>query len=145
MIKEYGYQLKSKRLLSDRSGQRGNRVSVIAARNYNNDLLAPFMFEGYTNKGIFIGYLKQVLLPSLKKGQVLIIDNASFHKGDEIRELVESKGCSLKYLPTYSPDLNPIEKKWAQIKAWFRKLTYKHKDKIKLLEMLLRKYYTMQA
>ena len=139
MIKEYGYQLKSKRLLADRSGQRGDRITVIAARDSNHNLLAPFMFEGYTDKVVFKEYLEKVLLPVIKKDQVIIIDNASFHKGDDIRELIESAGCKLKYLPTYSPDLNPIEKKWSQIKAWYRKLTHKYENKLELIELLLKR------
>ena len=91
------------------------------------------MFEGYTNKTVVKEYLKKVLLPITKQGQVIIMDNAGFHKGDDIEELIESKNCKLKYLPSYSPDLNPIEKKWAQIKAWYRKLTHKYEDKTELI------------
>jgi len=145
MIKEYGYQLKSERLLADRSGKRGKRISVIGARDYKNNLIAPMRFEGYTDKTVFMAYLEQVLLPILKEGQFIIMDNASFHKGDEVKELIESKGCKLKYLPKYSPDLNPIEKKWSQIKAWFRKLTYIYKDKEELIDMLLKGEHKMQA
>lgn len=145
MIKEYGYQLKSKRLLADRSGKRSKRISVIGARDCNHNLMSPFMFEGYTDKTVFMVYLQQALLPTLKKGQVIIMDNASFHKGDEIKQLIESKGCKLKYLPKYSPDLNPIEKKWAQIKAWFRKLTYMYENKEELIERLLRGELMLQA
>lgn len=144
MIKEYGYQLKSKRLLSDRSGKRGTRITVIAVRDHNNNLSAPLMFEGYTNKTVIKEYLQKVLLPIIKKNQVIIMDNAGFHKGDDIKELIESRGCKLKYLPPYSPDLNPIEKKWAQIKAWYRKLTHKYDNKLELIEMLL-KEACMQA
>ena len=137
MIKEYGYQLKSQRLLAERSGRRGDRITVIAVRDHNNNLLAPFMFEGYTNKTVVKEYLKKVLLPITKENQVIIMDNAGFHKGDDIQELIESKNCKLKYLPSYSPDLNPIEKKWSQIKSWYRKLTHKYNDKTELIYKLL--------
>lgn len=62
------------------------------------------------------------MIPSLKPGQVLIIDNASFHKSEEIKKLVESAGCSVIFLPPYSPDLNPIEHYWSSIKNNIRKL-----------------------
>ena len=137
MIKEYGYQLKSERLLADRSGQRGVRITVIAVRDHNHNLLAPLMFEGYTDKTVLKEYIKKILLPVLTKNQVIIMDNASFHKGDDIKGLIESKGCRLKYLPPYSPDLNPIEKKWAQIKGWYRKLTHEYEDKLELIDKLL--------
>ena len=68
MIKEYRYQLKSERLLADRSGTRGKRISVIGARDYKNNLIAPMRFEGYTDKTVFMAYLQQVLLPILKEG-----------------------------------------------------------------------------
>ncbi len=71
------------------------------------------------------------------KNQVIILDNAKFHKGNDIVELVEAKGGKLKYLPAYSPDLNPIEKKWAQVKKLYRKLSYRFENKIQLLDWLL--------
>jgi transposase len=57
----------------------------------------------------------------LKKGQVVVMDNAAFHKGSAIRNLIENAGCFLKYLPTYSPDFNPIEHYWNPLKNSFRK------------------------
>lgn len=135
--KEYGYQLKSQRLIANRSGKRGVRITVIAVRDSNNNLLAVFRFEGYTNKEIFLQYLQEVLIPIISKGQVIILDNAKFHKGNDIKELIESKECKVKYLPSYSPDLNPIEKKWAQIKKIYRKMTYKFENKLELLDNLL--------
>lgn len=138
MKRNYGYQLKSKRLLAERSGNRKDkRISVIAVRNYNHDLLHPFYFKGSTNKELFKTYLNQVLLPNLPQNSYLIMDNASFHKGEDIEELIRSYNINLIYLPTYSPDLNPIEKKWAQIKSWYRKLQYDVDDKIQLLDELL--------
>lgn len=82
---------------------------------------SPFVFEGYANKDLFILYLEKVLIPNLKSGQVVVIDNASFHKGNIIKEVIESAGCSLIYLPPYSPDLNPIEHFWHAIKNTMRK------------------------
>lgn len=61
-----------------------------------------------------------MLIPNLRPGQIIIMDNASFHKSAKTRELIESAGCKLLYLPPYSPELNPIEKTWANIK---RKIT----------------------
>lgn len=136
MQKEYGWELKEKRLMADRSGKRGIRATVIAARDHNNDLSASFRFEGYTNKEVFKRYLKEVLLPTIR-GKTIILDNAKFHKGLDIEELVIASGNKIKYLPPYSPDLNPIEKKWAQLKKLFRKLTYRFKDKMMLLDILL--------
>ena len=144
MIKEYGYQLKSKRLLANRSGKRGDRVTVIAARNHKHQLIAPCYFIGYTDRMVFEHYLKYILLPEIPTNTTLVLDNASFHKGVDIERLVSAKQCTLKYLPPYSPDLNPIEKKCSQLKSWFRKLTHLHDDKVDLIATLLREY-CMQA
>ena len=138
MQKEYGWELKKQRLMAERSGKRGIRITVIAVRDSNHNLLATFRFEGYTNKEIFKQYLTKVLLPIIKtKEQTIVMDNASFHKGEDVTKLIESSGNKLRYLPTYSPDLNPIEKKWAQIKKTYRKMTYKFEDKLELLDELL--------
>ena len=81
--------------------------------------------------------LKEILLPNLPKTSYIIMDNATFHKGEEIDNIIKSAGINLIYLSTYSPDLNPIEKKWAQVKSYYRKWSYYFEDKIQLLEMVL--------
>ena len=88
-------------------------------------MIAPYVFDGYTDAKLFNGWLKKCLLPELKKGQVVIMDNATFHKSKLTKELIESVGCRLLYQPPYSPDLNPIEQQWAVLKRKFRK--HKHK------------------
>lgn len=65
-------------------------------------------------------YLENVLVPTLKPGQTIIMDNASFHKGGRIEDIIMKAGCYLLYLPAYSPDFNPIEHRWAQIKGKIR-------------------------
>lgn len=83
-------------------------------------LLAPLTFEGSCNKDLFEAWLKNFLLPVLEPGDIIIIDNASFHKGESIKELVEGAGCEIWYLPPYSPDLNKIENWWAVLKTWMK-------------------------
>lgn len=85
-------------------------------------LLAPMCFEGTCDTNLLNTWLKQELLPNLTTGQVLILDNATFHKSAETRKLVESYGCEIVFLPPYSPDLNPIEKCWANMKNKIREL-----------------------
>ena len=77
--------------------------------------------EGPTTTEVFEAYLKRVLAPSLKPGQVVVMDNLSSHKGSRVRELVEERGCEVLYLPPYSPDLNPIEEAFAKIKTLLRR------------------------
>ena len=77
--------------------------------------------EGATNRGVFETYLERVLAPTLRRGQVVVMDNLTAHKGERIRELIEQRGCELLYLPPYSPDFNPIEEAFAKIKGLLRK------------------------
>ncbi len=72
---------------------------------------------GAVNKDIFNIWLEKTLLPNLKKGMTIIMDNASFHKSSRTRELIEKAGCRLLFLPPYSPDLNPIENVWHVVKS----------------------------
>jgi transposase len=80
--------------------------------------------EGSTTTEVFEAYLEQVLVPSLRPGQVVVVvvmDNLTAHKGERVRELIEGRGCGLLYLPPYSPDFNPIEEAFAKLKVLLRK------------------------
>lgn len=81
---------------------------------------APMTIQGAVDGMVFLEYLKQVLCPSLQAGDVVVMDNLSAHKIKLVRELIESRGARLIYLPPYSPDLNPIEKCWSKIKTYLR-------------------------
>ena len=81
---------------------------------------ASLVVEGSTNGTVFQTYLEDVLLPTLKRGQVMVMDNLSAHKGERVRELIEAKGCELLYLPPYSPDFNPIEQAFSKLKSYLR-------------------------
>ncbi len=83
---------------------------------------ACMVVDGAANKEVFRAYVQHVLLPTLKPGDIVIMDNLSAHKNQEIRDLIESSGAQLWFLPPYSPDLNPIEKMWSKIKAILRTL-----------------------
>ncbi len=77
--------------------------------------------EGATTSVVFEAYVEQVLAPTLRRGQVVVMDNLSAHKGERVRELIEGRGCELIYLPSYSPDFNPIEEAFSKIKGLLRK------------------------
>jgi transposase len=119
MVRERGWQIRGKRLFGEKSGNRkGKRITVIGAINgRKGKLLAPIYFEGSTDTEVFNVWIKDYLLPEIKnQKKVIIMDNASFHKNEKTRELVEKAGHKLLYLPPYSPDLNPIEQRWFHIK-----------------------------
>ena len=76
---------------------------------------------GAVNGAVFEAYVEQALAPSLRVGQVVVMDNLCAHKGGRVRELIEGRGCELLYLPPYSPDMNPIEEAFAKVKGLLRK------------------------
>lgn len=131
-MREYARAHRGKQLVVDIKGKRGKRTSSIAAYlPQKKELIAPLIFQGYTNTSCFINWVKECLLPALRPGQTIIMDNASFHKNSKIKDLIESAGCTLLYLPVYSPDFNPIEKIWALLKKLYRtfkKRGYDHND-----------------
>lgn len=102
------------------AGRFFKRISIISVLNQNK-LIAPFVFEGMCSRDIFEIYVEKVLVPSLKRGQVVIMDNASFHKGGKIKILIEAAGCAILYLSSYSPDFNPIEHFWSSVKHGIKK------------------------
>ncbi len=112
-----------------RRGQRA-RGSVPRNRGPNTTLLSSMSLEGMgpslavvgsTTAEVFEVYVEKVLAPSLQRGQLVVMDNLSSHKGKRVRELIEERGCELVYLPPYSPDLNPIEEAFSKIKGFIRK------------------------
>ena len=116
----YGWNERGERFYALKSGKRQGRINMIAALS-NRKLIAPFTIEGACNRVIFETWLEKCLLPLLKPGQVIIMDNATFHKGGRIQQLILDRGCQLLYLPPYSPDLNKIEKCWSWLKSRIRK------------------------
>ncbi len=113
--------------------RRGERALAKVPRNWggqNVTLLASMgaggmgpclaVVEGATTRGVFEVYLERALAPSLRPGQIVVMDNLSAHKGGRVREIVEGRGCELMYLPPYSPDLNPIEGAFAKLKGRLR-------------------------
>jgi transposase len=76
--------------------------------------------DGATDKDVFGVYVRHTLLPTLKAGDIVVLDNLSAHKNTELRKLIESVGAELWFLPPYSPDLNPIEKMWSKVKQFLR-------------------------
>ena len=115
-----GWALSSERLSGFKTGKRSlERISVIAAYQ-ESELIAPMTYEGTLNTELFVTYLKKCLFPTLPKGSCVIMDNATPHKSAQVLKIAEKFGCIVLYLPPYSPDLNPIEKFWANMKRWIR-------------------------
>jgi len=99
---------------------RGKNTTLLASMSVEG--MGPTLaVEGATDREVFEAYLEEVLAPSLRLGQIVVMDNLSAHKGHRVRELIEERGCELLYLPSYSPDLNPIEEAFSKIKGILRK------------------------
>jgi transposase len=86
-----------------------------------NGITAPFVLDGPINRDAFLAYIDQVLVPELRPGDVVVMDNLGSHKRPAVRHAIEAAGASLLYLPPYSPDFNPIENAFAKLKALLRK------------------------
>jgi len=87
----------------------------------SDGLTAPMVFDGAINGDIFYTYVEQVLLPTLKPGDIVVLDNLGSHKSARVAELIRSVGARIWFLPAYSPDLNPIEQVFSKVKRLLRK------------------------
>ena len=96
-------------------------ITFVAALRHSG-LTAPFVLDGSMTGEMFLAYVEQYLAPTLKRKDVVIMDNLAGHKVAGIREAIEAAGATLRYLPQYSPDLNPIEMLFSKLKAFLRKL-----------------------
>jgi transposase len=101
------------------SGKKFQRTNLIAGL-CNGKIVAPLQYSGTTDSVLFEFWIENQLLPTLEKGSVIVLDNASFHRKSALFDIVEGYGCTLLYLPPYSPDLNPIEHFWANLKIFLR-------------------------
>ena len=97
------------------------KTTTFVAGLRTNGLVAPFVLDGPINRHAFEVYIEKVLVPELRPGDVVVMDNLSSHKGPRVRALIEAAGATLLYLPPYSPDFNPIENAFAKLKALLRK------------------------
>ena len=84
-------------------------------------MVAPFVLDGPMNAISFMAYLQRCLVPTLKRGDIVMMDSLPVHKVAGVREVIEAAGARLRYLPKYSPDLNPIEQAFSKLKAHLRK------------------------
>ena len=111
------------RIYDTAAKKRKGTVSLLAAiTNRGMEDRACLIHEGSVDSKAFIAYIEYALCPTLEPGQTVVMDNFTVHHTKRVRELIEARDCQLLYLPTYSPDFNPIENLFAKIKACIRKL-----------------------
>jgi transposase len=123
----YGYAPRGERLYLPVPRGRGKNTTLLSSMTLSG--MGPSLaVEGATTARVFETYIEKVLLPSLREGQIVVMDNLSAHRPKRIRELIEQQGCELLYLPAYSPDYNPIEEAFAKIKNLLRKAAARSKE-----------------
>ena len=120
MTRLYGRAVGEERVIDYVPDVRFDRVSILSSMRLNGTLV-PVTYEGTLDGALFYTYVVQCLAPTLNKGDIVIMDNASPHKIKGIVEAIEERGAYVLWLPTYSPDLNPIEQMWSKLKAHLRK------------------------
>ncbi|MFH7029856.1 MAG: IS630 family transposase [Heteroscytonema crispum UTEX LB 1556] len=133
----YGYSPAGEGFCDLKSGRRQGRINMIAGYR-DSQLIAPFTVEGACNRTVFETWLETCLIPVLRPGEWVIVDNATKYHGGRIAQLIQDAGCQLLYLPPYSPDLNRIEKCWARLKSRIRKQLHNSDNLRDAIEFVLR-------
>jgi transposase len=119
LLRRYGRSLRGTRLRDHTPCSHWQTHTVIAALRLDG-LGAPAVFDGPIDSPSFLAYVEQVLVPTLRPGDVVVLDNLAVHKQPEVRVAIEQVGAYLRFLPPYSPDFNPIELAFAKLKALLR-------------------------
>lgn len=122
MVPRYGRAYGAERAVFSAPYQRGNLISIISAISIDK-IEAAMYGQWATNGEIFKHFIENDLLPILKPSHVIVMDNVKFHQSETIKELINSVGARVLYLPPYHPELNPIEEMWSKIKCILRKLS----------------------
>lgn len=119
MTRLYGRSLKGERVYDTRPRNSGQNVSLLGALSIDG-LIATMILCGSVNTDVFVTYLQSVLVPQLWSGAIVVMDNLPVHHATRVREVIESAGAQLVFLPPYSPDLSPIELCWSKLKQCLR-------------------------
>jgi len=134
MVRECARSIKGTRAYGAKPSRTKN-VSVVGAISLKKGLLSQWSMVGYMDALTFDAFISQKLLPKLCPGAVLVMDNCSIHKSDEIEALIQSVGARIIYLPPYSPDFSPIENCWSKIKGILRTIEARtYRDLLTALE-----------
>ena len=119
MVRRYG-RAKNKNRVNDYAPVNTPKKTTLVSSLRLDGTQAYEFFQGSLNGKNFLSYVKNTLIPTLKKGDIVVMDNLSCHKVKGVKEAIEEAGASVLYLPPYSPDFNPIEMMWSKIKALLR-------------------------
>ncbi len=115
----FGRAAPGQRVVEATPGYSGPHYTLLATLGWQ-EVSAPWILEGPIDSVAFEAYVRSQLLPTLRRGDIVVMDNLSAHTGETIRQLIEAQGARLEFLPPYSPDFNPIELCWAKVKTALR-------------------------
>jgi transposase len=127
MVRRHAWAPVGERALGHAPGGHWKTTTFLAGLT-DQGLIAPFVVDGPMDRSIFTEYVRQVLVPELRPGDIVILDNLPGHKGEEAADLIAQRGAKLLFLPPYSPDLNPIEMLFAKLKGLLRKAAQRTKE-----------------
>lgn len=134
----YGRAPKGQRATDSVPRNRGKNTTLIASLSLEG-IGASMIIEGAANAVAFEAYIEHILVPSLVKGQIVVMDNLRVHKSARVRQLIEEQGCQLLFLPAYSPDFSPIEEAFSKVKAFLRRMKARTREALQeaLVQALL--------
>jgi transposase len=119
LYRVYAYSPRGQKVITKVSGKKFKRINIVAGI-CQGEWIAPLEYTGVTDHVLFEYWFENCLLQEVKPGSIIILDNATFHKKSVLPIIARRKDCTVIFLPPYSPDLNPIEKKWAWLKKKLR-------------------------
>lgn len=131
MRQVYGWGLKGERVVGVRPVHRGANLTVVGAMSLSGPVAITPWPTALDGDG-FLAWLEAFLIPKLRRGQILVMDNLRVHKVAGVREMLEDAGLKVVFLPPYSPDLNPIEECWSKVKHWVRRIAARGMEELNL-------------
>jgi transposase len=138
LTREYGKSPRGVPVYGEVSGKKFDRLNIIAGRR-GNKIIAPGEYKGSTDHRLFETWFGGALLKEVPRGSFIVLDNAAFHRKKTLSALAKSGGCEVLFLPPYSPDLNPIEKLWANLKSFIKN----HSKNFRSLSLAVSHYFNL--
>jgi transposase len=126
----YGWAPSGDRLVDTRPCRRSKNITVVGAIR-SDKFLCHAKFEAALNGARWVSFVREKLVPHLRAGDFVVLDNLQIHKNLQARRLIEAAGASLVFLPPYSPELNPIEMCWSFVKQWLRRMRERSSEALK--------------
>jgi len=129
MTRLYGRAPRGERVIEHTPAGHWCTTTMLGALRWDR-FEAPLVIEGAMDSVVFRGYVERMLVPTLQAGDVVVMDNLSSHKTRGVQEAIETVGATLRYLPPYSPDFNPIEPMWSKVKQHLRSVAARTQDQL---------------